>query len=280
MKLRAENISFRYPGSEELVLAGADLMIHPGEMLAVIGGNGSGKTTLGLILAGAIQPESGDMYINEKRIEDPGELRRRAGYLFQDPEDGFLATSVEREIAFGPENFGVDTPEIRRRVDELARDFDLAKIKRDSVAELSGGQMVRCALAASMAVRPRLLILDEPDSFLDFEGKRLFWRKVCELRRQGISIVHITQSTAAANHADRIFEMKSGKLFPINKIDRIQLPPREGLTPGKTAVSARDLDFSYGNKLAISDVDIELKRREGLAVLGPSGANSGRFICP
>ncbi len=204
--LIAEDIRFTYPGTARPVLEGVSLELAPGEMLAITGPNGSGKTTLALILAGLIEPQSGMVsFEGFDLFSDDGQevARCKIGFLFQDPADGILTTSVEREIAFGPENLAMPTPELRLLVDSLLDEFDLRSERSRPVEELSGGGVERCALAAAVATRPSLLILDEPDSFLDFAGKRRFWAEIERLRDSGTAMVFITQSVAAAGGFSR-----------------------------------------------------------------------------
>jgi len=271
--LIAEDIRFTYPGTARPVLEGVSLELAPGEMLAITGPNGSGKTTLALILAGLIEPQSGMVsFEGFDLFSDDGQevARCKIGFLFQDPADGILTTSVEREIAFGPENLAMPTPELRLLVDSLLDEFDLRSERSRPVEELSGGGVERCALAAAVATRPSLLILDEPDSFLDFAGKRRFWAEIERLRDSGTAMVFITQSVAAAGRADNVLELGSNISNTLynNAIEHNILSK----TLDNTLLSLDNIDFLYGRDVALEDVSLDFHGGQSVAILGPSGA--------
>ncbi len=273
--LSVNDVSYSYPNSDRAVFDGLDLRISAGEMVALIGPNGAGKTTLAMIIAGMLPPDRGTILLDGADIYDDGYVARpgEVGFLYQDPADGILTTSVEREIAFGPENACVPTAEIRRIVEKLSSAFGLERALKKVIEELSGGNIERCALAGAMSTNPRLLILDEPDSFLDFEGKRRFWREIDELRRAGTAVLYITQSRSGPSRADRIYRLVNGSfssdnIFNDNKIDKII----SNDILDKSLYRFKDIAFSYNNNEVLHGVNIEIRGGERVALLGASGS--------
>jgi energy-coupling factor transport system ATP-binding protein len=273
--LEAKSISFSYSGNKTPVLDGLDLNISSGELVALIGPNGSGKTTLAMILSGMFEPDSGEVLLDGSEIYDESYIPRagEVGFLYQNPSDGILTTSVEREIAFGMENACVPSGEIRRRVDRFAAAFGLEDALKRSVEQLSGGNIERCALAAAMATEPKLLILDEPDSFLDFEGKLRFWRMVEDLEASGTAIFYITQSIAGASRADRKYYIKNGILVEYNNIQNNKITPITSTNiSNDRSYRFANIHFSYNKNEILHGIDIEIKGGERVALLGPSGS--------
>ncbi len=268
--LIAKGISFKYPGAEKSVLSDISVGIAPGEMLAIRGPNGCGKTTLAMILAGIFRPDSGSVTLDGIDLFSPeGQklARSKIGFVFQDPQDGIITTSVEREIAFSPENLGVSADEMRRIVDNLAGDFDLKENLKRPVEELSGGEIERCALAAAVAIEPSVLILDEPDSFLDFEGKRRFIKEIERLKTRDTAIIHITQSGAAAGIADR--ELLLGDNSSNDNAISAVISDN---TSDDTLLQLDNVDFSYGANRVLNGINMRINRGECVAILGPGGA--------
>jgi len=266
--LTAHEISFSYPEGPQ-VLRGISLELRSGEMLTITGPNGCGKTTLALILAGIIPPDSGELRFKDVAVfSDDGQalIRRELSLLFQDPEDGILTTSVEREIAFGPENHGIPTDHIRAIVDDLASKFGLTPVLRNSTEELSGGELERCALAAAIATQPSVIILDEPDSFLDYDGKHRFWEEIEKLKSAGTAIVHITQSETAIMRAEKVLE-----LAPVIERRRIRLV-RNPVSIRERVIEMRNVSFSYDKKPVIENVDFTIIAGESVAIFGESGS--------
>ncbi len=190
--------------------------LAPGEMLAVLGANGSGKSTLARLANGLLSPTSGRVTVDGvdtldvQRVRD---VRTAVGVVFQRPDDQIVATSVEDDVAFGPENLGLPRHEIRRRVDEALAAVGLAGLERREPHLLSGGQKQRLALAGVLALSPRYLVLDEPTSMLDPQGRDELMRVVGELRSAGHGIICITHDIAEALQADRILVMKEGRVI-------------------------------------------------------------------
>ncbi|MFH1569763.1 MAG: energy-coupling factor transporter ATPase [Gemmatimonadota bacterium] len=213
--IRADELTFAYPGGAA-ALQHLSLCIEPGEHVAIIGANGSGKTTLARCLNGLLQPTSGQLTVDGLSPADPAALydvRRLVGMVFQNPDDQLVSTTVETEIAFGLENLGVPRDEMLARVDEMLRIFHLERYRRHPPHQLSGGEKQRVAVAASVALRPRYLVLDEPTALLDPRNRAELMELLARLRRElGIAVVHITQSADEAARADRVLVLCRGLL--------------------------------------------------------------------
>jgi len=191
------NVSLRYDGSGNPALADVDLEIRPGEAIAVVGPSGSGKTTLLKLLNGLAVPTTGRVRVDGLDTEsdaDIWEIRRRVGLIFQNPDNQLVSTTVERELAFGMENLGLDPAEIAARIDEMLRALRLTDLRSRAPHRLSGGEKQRVAVAAVLAMHPTYLALDEPTSLLDPVGRREVWGILTDLHGDpGRAVVHVTQ---------------------------------------------------------------------------------------
>lgn len=206
-------VSFSYPGGPP-VLDSIDLRIAPGEFVAIIGQNGSGKTTLAKHLVGLLRPSSGVVMLNgrDRSKMHPAETTAEVGYVFQNPDHQIFAATVEDEIAFGPRNFNLVPGEIERRCDEVLRAVGLENARRLDPFLLGKGERQRLAVASVLALRPRLLILDEPATGLDYREQRRMMALVAELNRGGIAIVMITHTPwLVAEYAGRAVLMRRGR---------------------------------------------------------------------
>ncbi|MBI2505840.1 MAG: ATP-binding cassette domain-containing protein [Candidatus Latescibacteria bacterium] len=213
--IQIKGLSFAHPGDIP-ALRDLDLEIGPGERLAIIGANGSGKTTLARCLNGLHLPQAGQVLVDGFSTADPQALfaiRQRVGMVFQNPDDQFISTQVETEIAFGLENIGLPPDQMRQRVDQALGDFHLESYRRHPPHHLSGGEKQRVAIAAAVALRPRYLVLDEPTALLDPQSQRQVSALLASLRDQfGITTIHITQLPAEAAQTERILVMHQGRL--------------------------------------------------------------------
>jgi len=237
-------------------LRGVDLEIHEGESLAIIGPNGSGKTTFVRCLNGLLVPDSGRITVDGLEVGDESsiwEIRRRVGMVFQNPEDQIVSTEVEREIAFGLENLGLPPAEIRRRVDEAIERFDLGAYRHASPHHLSGGEMQRLAVASVWAMRPKYIVLDEPNSLLDPEGRREMESAVSELRGDSnVAVIHITQFPEIAARYPRVVVIAGGRV-------RMDGPPEEVFSRGEELLEmGLDLPFPAKVCLALKGLGIDL----------------------
>ncbi len=209
-------LKFNYPDGPP-VLDSIDLRIAPGEFVAIIGQNGSGKTTLAKHLVGLLRPTAGAVMLNgrDRTTMRPAETAAEVGYVFQNPDHQIFAATVEDEVAFGPRNFDLAPGEIQRRCDEVLRAVGLQDARALDPFLLSKGERQRLAVASVLALRPRLLILDEPTTGLDYREQRRMMALVTELNRDGIAIVMITHTPwLVAEYARRVVLIRSGrKLF-------------------------------------------------------------------
>ncbi|MGN0570134.1 MAG: energy-coupling factor transporter ATPase [Candidatus Fimenecus sp.] len=216
------NVTFRYESDEEgVVLPPAvsdfSLKINEGEFVAVLGHNGSGKSTLAKLANGLLLPESGTVIVagmDTKDEEKDIEIKQTVGVVFQNPDNQIVATIVEEDVAFGPENLGIEPSEIRRRVDESLKIVGMYKYRRHEPHKLSGGQKQRVAIAGIIAMEPRCIILDEPTAMLDPVGRRDVMKAIKRLNKElGITVVYITHYMEEACEADRIVVMDDARLL-------------------------------------------------------------------
>ncbi len=210
-----ESVSYRYPGhpSAHPALRDASLRFEEGELVVVLGANGSGKSTLALLANGLLLPGEGRVLVDgiDTREETRAfEVRARVGLVLQNPDNQIVATTVEEDVAFGPENLAMPRDEIRRRVDDALAAVGLTGLERREPHLLSGGQKQRLAIAGVLALDPRYLLFDEPASMLDATGRQEFDAVVGKLRAQGRGIVLITHDLASVASADRVVVLDGG----------------------------------------------------------------------
>ena len=211
--VEVRHLKFSYPDGPP-VLDSIDLRIAPGEFLAIIGQNGSGKTTLAKHLVGLLRPTAGAVILNgrDRATMRPAETAAEVGYVFQNPDHQIFAATVEDEVAFGPRNFNLAPDEIQRRCDEVLRAVGLEDVRAFDPFLLGKGERQRLAVASVLALRPRLLILDEPTTGLDYREQRRMMALVSELNRDGIAIVMITHTPwLVAEYARRVVLIRSGR---------------------------------------------------------------------
>ena len=217
--IEIKNLVYEYPATEDKTkqaIKGINMKIMPGEFVVILGHNGSGKSTLAKHLNAIFTPTSGDVLINGMNTKDENKLwdiRKTAGMVFQNPDNQIVATVVEEDVAFGPENIGLPKEEIRHRVDTALKSVDMTEYKKKSPANLSGGQKQRVAIAGIIAMKPECIILDEPTAMLDPIGRKEVMDTVTYLnKKDGITLVHITHYMEEAVNADRIIVMDEGEI--------------------------------------------------------------------
>ena len=207
-----ENLTYSYPGGAEPALSEVSFEIPAGEYVGVVGPNGGGKSTLVRLLNGLLAADSGSVRITGlDPATEPFEVRRLVGVLFQNPDNGLVAPFVEDDVAFGLENLGVKRAEMRARVLETIAAVGLAGYERREPHTLSGGEKQRVALAGLLAVRPEVLLLDEPTAMLDAEGRREVLGRVRELAGSR-TVLHVTHHLEELFDADRILVLNGGRL--------------------------------------------------------------------
>ncbi len=217
--LKTENLTFRYTTEEGVaptVLDGLTLAIQPGEFVAVLGHNGSGKSTLAKHFNAILLPTSGKVYVDGMDTADENlllDIRRRVGMVFQNPDNQIVASVVEEDVAFGPENLGVPSQEIRERVDAALAAVRMTEYARHAPHRLSGGQKQRVAIAGVLAMRPKCIVLDEPTAMLDPVGRKEVLDTIRWLNReQSMTVVLITHHMDEAAQADRLIVMHDGHI--------------------------------------------------------------------
>lgn len=216
--IEVEGVHYTYQpesGAAIPALHDVSLTIAPGEYVALIGRNGSGKSTLAKLLNGLLQPTAGRVLVDGMDTRDLThlrEVRRRVGMVFQDPDDQIVATVVEEDVAFGPENLGLPRDEIRARVAEALETVGLGAHRHRPPHMLSAGQRQRVAIAGILAMAPRYLILDEATAMLDPQGRRDVLDVVRRLHRAGMAVVHITHAMDEAVEAERVVVLHAGRL--------------------------------------------------------------------
>lgn len=217
-----QNVSFRYDSEEEgvklpLVAENLNLQIHEGEFVAVLGHNGSGKSTLAKLTNAILLPTDGKVLVDGMDTSNEElkiKIRQTVGMVFQNPDNQIVATIVEEDVAFGPENLGVEPKEIRRRVDESLKAVGMYEFRKREPHRLSGGQKQRVAIAGIIAMLPRCIVLDEPTAMLDPRGRQEVMSTMLKLNREmGMTVVFITHFMDEAVQADRVVVMDDANII-------------------------------------------------------------------
>lgn len=218
--IRIENLIFEYIGDEEKepvrAIDSVSLDIEKGSFTAVLGRNGSGKSTLAKNLNGLLLPGGGTIYVKEWDTRDDShiwDIRQTAGMVFQNPDNQLVSSIVEDDVAFGPENLGIEPEEIRRRVDLALASVHMGKFRKKAPHLLSGGQKQRIAIAGVVAMEPECIIFDEPTAMLDPGGREEIMTIIRSLHERGITVVLITHFMDEAAQADRVLIMDHGKVL-------------------------------------------------------------------
>ncbi|NLL81209.1 MAG: energy-coupling factor transporter ATPase [Tissierellia bacterium] len=218
--IRLENVTYEYKSNidEDILTAlkNVSLEVKKGEFLAILGHNGSGKSTMAKMMNGLILPTNGEVYIMDMntRVEEKiWDIRAKAGMVFQNPDNQLVATIVEEDVAFGPENLGIPPIEIRQRVDEALEAVEMSQYRKHAPHLLSGGQKQRIAIAGILAMKPDCIILDEPTAMLDPNGRIEVMNSIKKLNQEeGKTIVLITHYMDEAVEADRIIVLSNGEI--------------------------------------------------------------------
>ena len=220
--IRAEKLVFEYDKRDEegnvigshRAIDGVDIDVPQGSFVAILGHNGSGKSTLAKHMNAILVPTGGMMWVDGRDTKDPNELwniRQSAGMVFQNPDNQIIGTVVEEEVGFGPENLGVPTDEIWKRVENSLRAVGMLERRKDSPNKLSGGQKQRVAIAGVIAMEPKCIVLDEPTAMLDPNGRKEVIEAVEQLRKEkNVTVILITHYMEEVIDADQVFVMDEG----------------------------------------------------------------------
>ena len=234
--LHAKNVSFSYPGQSKVVLDNLSLELEEGCFTAILGHNGSGKSTVARLFNALLIPTAGAVTVDgmsTQEAEKVWEIRSRVGMVFQNPDNQIVATTVEEDVAFGPENLGIPPAQIRERVGLALNRVQMSTFRKKGPHELSGGQKQRVAIAGVLAMQPKYIIFDEATAMLDPVGRTEVMDTIIDLRKQGITPILITHFMEEAALADRVIIMSMGrvvldgspqKIFTtINKLKELRL---------------------------------------------------------
>ena len=266
--IQTDALSFSYPVEEgqrrTTALDNVTLSIEKGSFVVVLGHNGSGKSTLAKHMNAVLLPSGGAVYVegmDTKKEELLLEIRRRVGMVFQNPDNQIVANVVEEDVAFAPENLGVPTAEIRRRVDDALAAVGMTEFTRHAPHLLSGGQKQRVAIAGVIAMEPECIVLDEATAMLDPSGRREVLDTVHRLNRErGITVVHITHHMSEAEDADRVIVMNDGVVAmdgaPREKISRVEELQALGLAAPDTVELLRRLN-RHGMDLPLTAITVD-----------------------
>ena len=266
--IRTDALSFSYPVEEgqrrTTALEDVTLSIEKGSFVVVLGHNGSGKSTLAKHFNAVLLPSGGAVYVEGMNTQDEDlllEIRRRVGMVFQNPDNQIVANVVEEDVAFAPENLGVPTAEIRRRVDDALAAVGMTEFARHAPHLLSGGQKQRVAIAGVIAMEPECIVLDEATAMLDPAGRREVLDTVHRLNRQrGITVVHITHHMSEAEDADRVIVMNDGVVAmdgtPRDIFSRVEELRSLGLAAPDTVELLHRLD-GHGMSLPLTAITVD-----------------------
>ena len=216
--IEISDLTFEYTDNDnsETVIKNLSLSVERGSFTVILGHNGSGKSTLAKLITGLLKPASGEILVDgmsTQNEECENEIHRRVGLVFQNPDHQIVATIVEEDVAFGPENLGIEPAEIRRRVDEALKAVDMYEYREHAPHKLSGGQKQRIAIAGIIAMEPECIVLDEPTAMLDPRGRKEVIDTIYRLNKEkGITILLITHYMEEAENADRIIVMDKGDI--------------------------------------------------------------------
>lgn len=266
--IQVEHLKYQYPGVDNTpgigVFEDMNLTVESGCFLAVLGGNGCGKSTLAKHFNAILLPCGGSVYVNgldTRKEELLLKIRRSVGMVFQNPDNQIVANVVEEDVAFGPENLGVASPEIRRRVDQALKQVGMYEYKDHAPHLLSGGQKQRIAIAGIVAMEPKCIVLDEPTAMLDPRGRREVMDTILRLKRdKGITVILITHHMDEAALADRVVVLHRGTVVadgtPKNVFSQVELLHKFGLAAPESVELCFELNKA-GFDLPLDQLDTE-----------------------
>ncbi len=266
--IKAENLAYTYPGVDDTpgvaVFKELNISVEEGTFVAVLGTNGCGKSTLAKHFNAILLPSGGKVWVFGMDSSDPEKLipiRRKVGMVFQNPDNQIVANVVEEDVAFGPENLGIASPEIRNRVDNALKRVDMYDYREHAPHLLSGGQKQRVAIAGVIAMQPKCIVLDEPTAMLDPKGRREVMEAICRLNKdKNITVVLITHHMDEAAQADRVIVLHKGVVAadgtPAEVFSQVDMLHTIGLAAPETVELCRELN-EQGFELPLNHLTTE-----------------------
>ncbi len=265
--IKSENLTFKYNtnnSSDREALSEVNISVSEGEYLVILGHNGSGKSSLAKHFNAVLLPCGGKIYVDGMDTQNESllyEIRKTCGMVFQNPDNQIVATITEEDVAFGPENLGIERDEIRTRVDNALKTVGMYHLRNHAPHLLSGGQKQRIAIAGVIAMRPKCIVLDEPTSMLDPAGRRDILAIIDELnKKHGITVILITHHMNEAVKADRIIIMNNGKIelegTPREIFKQIDLIKKFGLTVPQTVELINELNKT-GFNISLENITLD-----------------------
>ena len=310
--IKLENVELSFDEDRGNVLDGISLSINQGEHLCILGANGSGKSTLAQVIAGMMAPDSGSVYLcnnlvysNETKAiaQSYRQARQNIGYVFQDPQDQIIANITENDIAFGPENLGLDPDEITKRVEHCLEVCSLSEYRTQDPSYLSGGTQQRVAIAGALALQPNIFVADEPCAMLDVKGRNSTMALINEMSETGKTIVHITHFIEHALGADKVIVLDKGKValsgtpsFVFSQITKLgklglDLPFKSKLklallkeelpqitnkpkVEDSVVIKADDICFNwpYSSDMTLNHINLNVLKGECISIVGKTGS--------
>lgn len=247
--IKLENVSFQYESSTDQIVKGLSLAIQKNDWVSIVGRNGSGKSTFARLLNGLLLPTDGAVSVEEKATHNEKllwEIRQTVGMVFQNPENQFVSTIVEDDLAFGLENIGMDRMEIKERIDKYSKLIGISHLLESEPHRLSGGQKQRVAIAGVMAMQPNIIVFDEATSMLDPGGRSEMLETMKMLHQQGTTIISITHDMDEAILGNRILLFEQGTLqvdtSPREFFSNADIPLNAGLSLPFPVVMQRQLE--------------------------------------
>ncbi|MEE8576001.1 MAG: ATP-binding cassette domain-containing protein, partial [candidate division Zixibacteria bacterium] len=306
--IQSENLTYRYPGADKDAICDLTLAVSSGERLALMGGNGSGKSTLARLFAALLTPDSGRLFVNGASDASSDNQASSVGILFQNPDNQMVSVLVDKEIAFALENRGATMVEMERGVKRSLQCFGISHLARRLTSELSGGEKQRVALSAITVDQPRLLLLDEPDSYLDRAGRQLLKEQLLKLRQAvpDLTEIRITQYPEVARTYPRLVVLKDGQIVfdgepekffsdraqvsscrlsfePDQQSDRMASDFSPASLNGKKSLQVEKLTFGHSeDRTLFNEATFSLESGEIVALVGPTGCGKstlGHILC-
>ena len=261
--IKLENVSFKYSSYDleenNFAVNNVSMEVNRGDFVAILGHNGSGKSTTAKLINLILLADSGKIYIDGKDItdknltdEDVFEVRKKIGMVFQNPDNQIVATVVEEDVAFGPENLGLPSKEIRKRVDEALEIVNMKEYARHAPHKLSGGQKQRIAIAGTIAMKPECIIFDESTAMLDPQGRREVMNTIKRLNKEGMTIVLITHYMNEAVEADKVIVMKNGSVYLEGTPNQVFSQPEKLWSAGLEVPQSVELIDRLNKELALN----------------------------